>query len=142
MKTLDTFLAGNALKTENIEFVASKRFLCEDGNPAKWELRCISPEEDERIRRECTKRVPVPGKKGQYIPEMDANAYMGKLAAACTFFPNLNDKELQDSYHVMSADALLKAMLIPGEYANYLNKVQEVNGFDISMDELVDEAKN
>ena len=84
----------------------------------------------------------MPGKKGQYIPEMDANIYMGKLAAACTTFPNLNDKELQDSYHVMSADALLKAMLIPGEYANYLNKVQEVNGFDITMDELVDEAKN
>ncbi len=142
MKTLKTFLSGNALKSKNMEFVASKRFLDDDGNPAKWELRCISPEEDEMIRRECTKRVPIPGKKGQYIPEMDANAYMGQLAAKCTVFPDLNDKELQDSYHVMSADALLKAMLIPGEYANYLNKAQEVNGFDISMEELVDEAKN
>lgn len=142
MKTLKTFLSGNALKSKNMEFVASKRFLDDDGNPAKWELRCISPEEDEIIRRECTKRVPIPGKKGQYIPEMDANAYMGQLAAKCTVFPDLNDKELQDSYHVMSADALLKAMLIPGEYANYLNKAQEVNGFDISMEELVEEAKN
>lgn len=142
MKTLKTFLSGNALKSKNMEFVASKRFLDDGGNPAKWELRCISPEEDEIIRRECTKRVPIPGKKGQYIPEMDANAYMGQLAAKCTVFPDLNDKELQDSYHVMSADALLKAMLIPGEYANYLNKAQEVNGFDISMEELVDEAKN
>ena len=54
----------------------------------------------------------------------------------------MNDKELQDSYGVMGADSLLKAMLTAGEYANYLEKVQAVNGFDVPMDELVSEAKN
>lgn len=29
-------------------------------------------------------------------------------------FPDLNDKDLQDSYGVMGADSLLKAMLTPG----------------------------
>ena len=57
-------------------------------------------------------------------------------------FPNLKDKELQDSYGVMGDDKLLKTMLTAGEYANYLEKVQEVNGFDVPMDELVEEAKN
>ena len=42
----------------------------------------------------------------------------------------------------MGADALLKAMLTPGEYANYLNKVQEICGFDITLQDEVDEAKN
>lgn len=42
----------------------------------------------------------------------------------------------------MGEDALLKAMLTPGEYSDYLAKVQEVNGFDIAMDELVEDAKN
>ena len=56
--------------------------------------------------------------------------------------PNLNDKELQDSYHVMGADTLLKAMLTAGEYANYLERVQEVNGFDVPMEELVEDVKN
>ena len=68
--------------------------------------------------------------------------YMGKLAAKCTVFPDLNDKELQDSYGVMGADSLLKAMLTPGEYAGYLDKVQELNGFDLTMDEAVQQAKN
>ena len=61
---------------------------------------------------------------------------------ACTVFPNLNDKELQDSYKVMGADALLKTMLTPGEYAEYLTKIQEVCGFDTTMQDEVDEAKN
>ena len=33
-------------------------------------------------------------------------------------------------------------MLLPGEYAEYKAKVMEVNGYDMSMEELVDEAKN
>ena len=53
-----------------------------------------------------------------------------------------NDKELQDSYKVMGADALLKTMLTPGEYAEYLTKIQEVCGFDTTMQDEVDEAKN
>jgi hypothetical protein len=57
-------------------------------------------------------------------------------------FPNLNDAELQDSYGVKSADELLKKMLLPGEYSEYKAKVMEVNGYDMSMEELVDEAKN
>ena len=65
-----------------------------------------------------------------------------RLAVACTVFPNLNDKELQDSYKVMGADALLKTMLTPGEYAEYLTKIQEVCGFDTTMQDEVDEAKN
>ena len=64
------------------------------------------------------------------------------MCAACTVYPNLNDAELQDSYGVKSADALLKKMLMPGEYTEYKNRVMEINGYDMSMEELVDEAKN
>ena len=84
----------------------------------------------------------VPNKKSQYTQETDYNLYLGKLASRCTAFPNLNDAELQNSYGVMGADALLKTMLLPGEYADYLAKIQEVNGFDVTFDEKVDEIKN
>lgn len=42
----------------------------------------------------------------------------------------------------MGSDTLLKKMLNPGEYNDYLAKVQEVNGFDIDMNDLAEEAKN
>lgn len=142
MSGLSGFLRQNAVKVENEKTVVSERFLGEDKKPLLWEIACITPAEDEDIRRECLKRVPVPGKKGQYVAEVDADLYMGRLAARCTVFPDLNDKELQDSYGVMGADSLLKAMLTPGEYAGYLNKVQALNGFDVTMDEAVEQAKN
>ena len=139
---LSAFLAENALAVENVKFAASKRFMGDDGKPMLWEIKTITGTEDEALRKSCAKRVPIPGKKNQYQKETDYDMYLGKLAVACTVFPNLNDKELQDSYKVMGADALLKTMLTPGEYADYVQKVQEVCGFDTSLQDEVDEAKN
>lgn len=142
MGDLSCFLAQNAVKAENEKFAASRRFLDKNNKPVEWEIQAITSTEDEALRKECTKRVPVVGKKGQHTQETDYNKYLGKLAARCTVFPNLNAQELQDSYHVMGADALLKAMLTAGEYAGYLEKVQQVNGFDATLEELEEEAKN
>ena len=139
---LSAFLAENALAVENVKFAVSKRFMGDDGKPMLWEIKTITGTEDEALRKSCAKRVPIPVKKNQYQKETDYDMYLGKLAVACTVFPDLNNKELQDSYKVMGADALLKTMLTPGEYADYVQKVQEVCGFDTSLQDEVDEAKN
>lgn len=139
---LSAFLAENAFSVENVKFAASKRFMGDDGKPMLWEIKTIIGTEDEALRKSCAKRVPIPGKKNQYQKETDYDMYLGKLAVACTVFPDLNNKELQDSYKVMGADVLLKTMLTPGEYADYVQKVQEVCGFDTSLQDEVDEAKN
>lgn len=147
--SLSAFLSQNAVKAENIKYAASPRFLDENGKPVEWEIKAITSTEDEALRKACAKKVPVPGRKNQYQRETDYDMYIGKLAAACTVYPNLNDKELQDSYTdrergivVMDAETLLKTMLVPGEYANYVGKVQEICGFDVSLQDEVDEAKN
>ena len=142
MSDFSMFMAGNAVKDEVVEYVASKRFKGKDGKPVPWKIKAIDSDLDEVIKKECTKRIPIAGKRGQYNQETDTDKYVGKLCVACTVFPNLNDAELQDSYGVKNADSLLKKMLKPGEYTEYKAKVMEVNGYDMSMEELVDEAKN
>lgn len=142
MSNLRGFLAENAVRVENTKHIVSKRFLDDSGDPIAWEIGCITSSDDEALRKSCTKRVPITGKRNQYSQDLDVNLYLGKLAAKCTLFPNLDDVELQNSYGVMGADALLKTMLTPGEYADYLLKVQEVNGFDTTFEESIEEAKN
>jgi hypothetical protein len=142
MSNLRAFLAENAVQVESTKFIASKRFIGEDGTPIPWEIGCITSSEDEVLRKGATKRVPVAGKRNQFNQELDVNLYLGRLAAKCTLYPNLDDAQLQNSYGAMGADALLKAMLTPGEYADYLLQVQEVNGFDTTFEDEVDEAKN
>ena len=140
MSDFSVFMAGSATN-ETVKYVASKRFQIK-GKPVEWELKAVSSDLDELIRKECTKKVPIAGKRGAYNQETDTDKYIGKLCVACTVYPNLKDAELQDSYGVKDADALLKKMLLPGEYTDFKTKVMEVNGYDMSMEELVDEAKN
>ena len=143
MSDLSLFLKQNVAQVENEKFVASKRFVNpKTGDYVEWEIKPIDSGLDEQIRKECTKRVPVNGKRGQYTQELDTDKYFGKLCVECTVTPNLNSAELQDSYGVKGADALLKAMLLGGEYTEYKAKIVEINGYDTSMEELVDEAKN
>ena len=139
MSDFSVFMAGTA-EEEIVKYVASKRYV-EKGKPVEWQIKAISSELDEAIRKDCTKRVPIAGKRGQYNQEVDTDKYIGKMCAACTVFPNLKDAALQDHCGVKTDDELLKKMLRPGEYTEYKAKVMEVNGYDMSMEELVDEAK-
>ena len=56
-------------------------------------------------------------------------------------FPDLNNAELQDSWGVAKPEQLVGAMLIGGEFDDYVTEVFRVNGFKTE-NELVDEAKN
>lgn len=141
MSNLSVFLKQNAIVADEVKVSVSDRFL-ENGKPVKWTVKPITSQRDELLRKECTKRIPVNGKRGQYTQETDYNQYLGKMAVVCTVFPNLNDKELQDSYEVMGAEDLLKTMLLPGEYAAYIERVQEICGFDVTLEDKIEEAKN
>lgn len=143
MNSLSFFLKQNVEQEENVKYIASKRFKDEKGNPIEWEIKNITPEEDDSIRKACTKRIPVPGgRKGEYTKDVDTSKYLAVVTVKCVVFPNLNDAGLQDSYGVMGAEQLVKTMLKPGEYIDLVNKVQEVNGYNVTQEDLVEEAKN
>ena len=68
---------------------------------------------------------------------------MTKQIAASVVFPNLLDAELQDSYGVKTPEALLKEMVDdPTEFAEFATFVREFSGFDESINDAVEEAKN
>lgn len=129
-------------EVEEVEYVASNRFKDAEGNPKPWKLRPLTTKENEEIRKQCYIKVQVPGKKGQYTKDFDSEKYLLMVAEKCVVYPNLNDKELQDFYHVMGVEALLKEHLLrlPGEYDNLTAEIQKINGYDLN--EAVEEAKN
>lgn len=142
MSSFSAFMRENKIKRENVKFVASKDFVDENGKPIEWEIKQISNKEDESLKRMCTKNIKVQGRGNATRPELDTTLYMGKLAAACTVYPDLKNTELLNSYGVLGDDDLLKEMLSTGEYAEYCVKVTEVNGFDVDINDKIDEAKN
>lgn len=140
MSDFSAFFARSKKKHDNIKYAACLDFVDGEGKPLEWEIRRLSAREDEQIRRAATKQIKL--RNGATRNEMDTNIYLRKLTVASIVYPNLNDKSLQDEYDVMGADDLLLEMLSPGEYAELSTKVTEHNGFNVTMQELVDEAKN
>ncbi|MFD2170313.1 phage tail assembly chaperone [Tumebacillus lipolyticus] len=139
MSELSMFFAENVLADGIEELVVSERFKDSDGKPIPWKLRWMTEAENEEIRKSATKRVKV---KGQYVQETSPEDYMAKLVVSSVVFPDLKNAALQNSYGAVGADNLLRKMLLPGEYARLIEKVQEINGFDKDLGTLIDEVKN
>ena len=143
MSNLSLFLKKNKKIRANTYYAATKS-LCDDkGNPLEWELKALTTNESEDIRIACTTEVQVTGKYGTYRPKLDTKMFMAKMIAACVVFPDLNNKELQDSYGVMTPEDLLKEMIDnPSEYNAFAEFVQNYNGLGESLEDKVEEAKN
>ena len=143
MGNLSLFLKKNKKEKVNAKYAATKSLCDVNGNPLEWEIKALTTRESEDIRTACTVDVPVNGKNGVYRPKVDSKLYVAKLIAACIVFPDLYNKELQDSYGVKTPEDLLKEMVDdPSEYNSLAEFVQNFNGFDESLEDKVEEAKN
>lgn len=143
MSDLSRFLKANKIKRENTTFAATKTLVDAKGNPLPWTIKPLTTKENDAIRDECMIEVPVKGKPNMFRPKLDTSKYIGKMICACVVEPNLYDKDLQDSYGVMSPDDLLKEMIDdPGEYQEFATFVQNFNGFNTTLEDKVEEAKN
>ena len=143
MSDLSRFLKANKIKRENTTFAATKSLVDAKGNPLPWTIKPLTTKENDAIRDECMIEVPVKGKPNMFSPKLDTSKYIGKMICACVVEPNLYDKDLQDSYGVMSPDDLLKEMIDdPGEYQEFATFVQNFNGFNTTLEDKVEEAKN
>lgn len=143
MSNLSRFLKKNKIVNENVKYAATKSLVDESGKPIEWEFKTITTAQDETIRDECTTEIQVKGKPGMFRSKLDTKLYMAKMVCACAVEPDLYNAELQDSYGVKKPEDLLRALVDnPGEYQDLLMFIQKNNGFDVTMDEKVEEAKN
>ena len=143
MSKFAKFMKANKAVKENGFYPATKSLCDEKGNPLEWEFRHISSKENENIRESCTIEVPVTGKPNLYRSKMNSSKYIQKMIVASVVVPDLYDAELQDSYGVKTPEDLLMEMVDdPGEYNELAAYVQKFQGFNVSFEDKVEEAKN
>ena len=135
-------MKANKIQKKNVMHPVTKSLKDENGEPLLWEIKPLNTRENEVIRESCTVEIPVKGKPNLYRSKVDMSMYQAKLMCAAIVNPDLNNKDLQDSYGVMTAEDLLKEMVDdPAEYTDLMVFVQEISGFT-SLQEDVEEAKN
>lgn len=143
MGSLNAFLKKNKKEKQTTLYPATKSLCDENGKPLMWTVRAISTKESEAIREACTTEVPVTGKPGMYRQKVNTHKLLARYICAAVVEPDLNNKELQDSYGVLSAEDLIVEMIDnPDEFGDFATFVQQYSGLDETMPEKVDEAKN
>ena len=123
-----------ALLAPNNDDVRKKVFMKRFG--VDFEVRALTPDEVNKITQRSTR---LTGKKEKVFDE-DMFNYL-TIAKACVT-PNWEDKELQDALGVADAIGAIKKRLLFGEVATILQTIGELNGFDQSDSEQIEEAKN
>ena len=143
MSKFSKFMKANKIEKKNEMYAATKSLCDENGKPLEWEFRHITSKENEDLRDACTIEVPITGKPNMFRQKVKSGLYIQKMVAASVVVPDLYDKDLQDSYGAMTPEELLLAMVDdPGEYNDLAAFVQKFQGFNVSFDEKVEEAKN
>ncbi len=143
MSKFSRFMKQNKVKKENTTFAPTKYLLDENGEPIKFVIKPLTTKENEDIRESCTVDIPVTGKPNMFRPKLNTSKYFTKMLCSCIIEPNLFDKELQDSYGVMTPEDLIREMIDdPGEYQDFVTFIQNFNGFNVSLEDKVDDAKN
>ena len=127
----EMFMAGKAAVAQEVEYVASERFKDADGKPIAWKLKPLDCVREKALKKQCIKDG-----------RLDTLKYQSLFTAESVTYPDLGNAALQDSYHVMGKEALLEAMLLAGELNLLTLKVQSVNGYDKTINDLVNAAKN
>lgn len=143
MSDLSRFLKKNKKLKENVQYAVTKSLTDEKGQPLLWKIRPLTSKETNRLTDECTFQEQVPGKPNVFRNKINSTKLLQKMMVASVVFPNLNDKDLQDSYGVMTPEELITEMVDdPGEYNNFGKYLNELNGFNEGINEKVEEAKN
>lgn len=142
MSKFSKFMKSNKQVKENVFFAATASLCDENGQPLLWEFRHITSREADDIRGACIDDVPT-GRPNVFRPKFDANKFVRKIITASVVMPDLYDAELQDSYGVNTPEDLLMAMVDdPGEYTDLGTFIQKFQGFEVSFEDKVEEAKN
>ena len=136
MSNLNAFLHPVTMQEEK-EVVISKRFLDEDGKPAKFKIRSVTQDEADALLKQSTRTVKK--RDGSVEQTVDDQNFNRRLIVAATVVPDFRAKELCDAYGVLDPLLVPGKMLFSGEFSNLLREILDLSGLTNSLE---DEAKN
>lgn len=138
---LSFFMPGKAEEVKEIEAPISKRFKDNNDKVIPFKFKPISTDRVDEIEKTSMKSViknnKVVGK------ELDNSRFMARIAVETTTYPDFKAAEMRKAYKEEDpVDIAKKVLNIAGEYANWIAKAAEINGFEDDLEDLEEAAKN
>lgn len=138
---LSYFMPGKAEEAEEFTAPISRRFKDKDGNVIPFKFKPITTDRVDELEKTSLKSIikdnRVVGK------EVDNARFMARIAVESTTYPDFKATEMREAYRTEDPVEVAKLVLhIPGEFANWVAKSAEINGFDDNLEDLEEIVKN
>lgn len=101
-----------------------------------FELKALTPDDVNKITQRATRPQP----KGKKTFDEDLFNYL-TIAKACVV-PNWEDPALHEALEVHNSVEAIKKRLLFGEVAQLLQTIGDLNGFNQTDEEMIEEIKN
>lgn len=134
--SLQDFLNAHPVDNLTEEVVVSPRFKDKEGNLLKFKIKAMTSREFDEIRKSSTEI-----RKNRKV-EFDAQKFNLKMVINHTVSPDFKHAESLKKLGCSTPEEYVERVLLAGEVTALAAKIQELSGFDVDMETLVDEAKN
>ncbi|MGF6357089.1 hypothetical protein ABIE27_005028 [Paenibacillus sp. 4624] len=140
-KNMSFFMKGKAAEVKEEEVIITRRYKDEKGEPIPFVMKPLSTKRIDDLEAECTKPE---FKKGKKVGEkLDSKRFSLRIAIESTVYPDFRDAELLKSYGLTDPVDLARTILsVGGEYAEWMQAANRINGFDESEEDLIEDVKN
>lgn len=140
MSLLKEFLVENIdVTNQEHEVIVSNRFKDKEGNILKFKIKPVSGEQFGDYQKRCT-NVEIIGKRK--VANMDSSKFNNMVIINHCVDPNFKDADLIKQAGVQTPEQALQKLLLAGEIVELSQQISSVSGFDVDINEEIDEAKN
>ncbi len=140
---LSFFMPGAAEEVEEVERFVSKRFKDKKGNVIPFRFKPITTTRIDELEKLHTVPIYSGSRRRKTGEKVDQSRFIAHIAVESTIYPNFKSAELRKAYGEQDPIEIAKKMLhVGGEYSEWLQVANEINGFDDSLEDLEETAKN
>lgn len=130
--TLQEFLnKGKSVKEITKKIVIGDRFKDENGKDMAFTIKTLTSEQLDRYREKAR------GENG-----FNSHEFNAKVVIEGCKYPNFKDAGSINERNCLTAEQYLADVLLPGEIDIISLEIQKLCGYNVSVNELIEEAKN
>lgn len=140
---LSFFLPGQAEEIKEVKRPVSKRFKNKKGEIVPFRFLPVTTTRIDELEKLHTVPIYSGSRKKKTGERVDQARFIAHMAVESTVYPDMKSAELRKAYGEQDPIEVAKRVLyLGGEYSEWLSIASEINGFDDSLEELEETAKN
>lgn len=134
--SLQDFLNSHLVDGLTEEVAVSNRFKDKEGNLMLFKIKAMDQAGYNNLQEKCT-TVKSRGKT-----HFDNRKFSTSMVIENTIYPDFKDAASLKAVGVQTPEQYLAKVMLPGEVTKLVEEITKLSGFDVGMDDLVEEAKN